>query len=445
MKEETTVKFNTPMGEIDFDAAQLLLALHDGAVEKEEKPSNEISDSREFFTGEKPSSISRYWKYTRAGIWFYSLDQLLEERFEVQKVERYNNQGERGAPLLYNDFNIAYDEKASLLIAGDKYVIDKKTDSNYILSYRIDNDGDFRLVVWFNPLTNAPGDFWEILEEHFYSFGPLKAAVFEPSWSFLPRVSDEAKMLVLEPEVVSKIDQHLYKWMDRVESYRDRGLSTSRGIILAGPPGVGKTLFVKSLVEKTTDHTTIVVSADDINCSGDIKEVFMLARKLAPSLIVLEDAEFCGIDRSYRYSSMIGEILQAMDGMNPNKGVITIATTNLIETLDPAIRDRPGRFDHVIQIGPPSLKTRQQLLETYAVKFNIDPKVSMSQVAQSTEGFTGAFLKELLVNAELRSKDGTITIGDFQDANDDISHGRDWANTPTHLTSKKKSDSNSYV
>jgi hypothetical protein len=442
---KVTINYDGEKGGFQFDAGQLLQALHDGAVVKEEKITDEKADAREFFDGEKPNSNGRCWNPIRAGLWLHCVDQLLEERFAVMKTERYNNQGKRGSPLLYNDFDIGYEEKTSLLIAGDKYVIDMDTDSHYILTYMPDPDGDLRLVVWFNPLTNTPKDFWDIVEEYFHTHGPLKSAVFTPGWRFLPRHSDEAKMLVLEPEVVSKIDLHLYKWMDTVDSYRARGLSTSRGIILAGSPGVGKTLFVKSLVSKVTDHTIIVVSSDDISHRGDIKGIFKLAGKLSPSLVILEDAEFCSLDRSFHYTPMIGEILQAMDGIAPNDGVITIATTNLVETLDPAIRDRPGRFDHVIQIGTPSLKTRQKLLETYAVKFKIDPKVSMIQVAQSTDNWTGAFLKELLVNAELRSKDGVITVADIQDANDDIAHGREWANTPTHLPKGKNSDSNSYV
>ena len=442
---KVTIDYDLEKGGFQFDAGELQQALHNGAVVKEERVTEERADSREFFGGQKPNSYSKYWNPVRAGPWFHCIDQLLEERFTVVKTERYNGKGERGAPLLFNDFDTGYDEKASLLIAGDKYVIDTETDSHYILSYLPEADGDFRLVIWFNPLTNTPGDFWEISDEYFYSKGPLKSSVFTPGWRFLPRHSNEAKMLVLEPEVVSKIDQHLYKWMDKVDSYHERGLSTSRGIILAGAPGVGKTLFVKSLVSKVTEHTTIVVSSDDIHSRGDIKGIFKLASKLSPSLVVLEDAEFCSLDRSFHYNPMIGEILQAMDGIAPNEGVITIATTNLVETLDPAIRDRPGRFDHVIQIGAPSLKTREKLLETYAVKFNIDPKVSMIQVAQSTDNWTGAFLKELLVNAELRSKDDTIRLADIQDAIDDIAHGREWANTPTHLPKGKKSDSNSYV
>ena len=447
MSKETkvTIGYDSKSKEFHFDAEQLLQALHDGSVVPKEKMTEEIIDSREFFGGEKPNSSFKCWNQFRAGIWLQCVDKLLEERFVFEKIERYNNKGVRGAPLLFNDFDIGFEKKASLLVAGDKYVIDTETESRYLLNYSIDPDGDIRVVSWFNPLTNKPGDFWALVEDYFHSKGPLKSAVFTPEWRFIPRESDDAKMLVLEPEVVTKIDQHLFNWMKKLDSYKERGLPTSRGIILSGAPGVGKTLFVKSLIGKASDHSVIVVSSDDICRRGDIKDIFILASKLSPSIVILEDAEFCSLDRSFHYTPMIGEILQAMDGISPNEGVITIATTNLVETLDPAIRDRPGRFDHVIRIGTPSLKIREKLLKTYAAKFSIDSKVSMIQVAQETDNWTGAFLKELFINAELRSEDGTIRLADIQDAIDDISHGREWANDPTHLPKEKKSDSNSYV
>jgi ATP-dependent 26S proteasome regulatory subunit len=119
--------------------------------------------------------------------------------------------------------------------------------------------------------------------------------------------------------------------------------------------------------------------------------------------LIIEDIDTAGaLDRRASDHPLLGEFLQAMDGIVPNHGVITLATTNHSDKIDPAIADRPGRFDRIIEVGLPRKNQRFHILKQLLEKLDVDTSVDISAIdslAKASEGLTGAWLRELVQSA----------------------------------------------
>lgn len=149
---------------------------------------------------------------------------------------------------------------------------------------------------------------------------------------------------------------------DRSEAFRLNGVPLKRGIILHGAPGTGKTLLGKVLASLKL-ATFVYVTAADMSGLEGVRSIFDLARRLAPTILFFEDIDLFTDDRSsYCSKAMLGEILAQLDGFETNDGLIFIATTNDLAAIDPAIRERPSRFDVVIHIELPSRFARREIL-----------------------------------------------------------------------------------
>jgi SpoVK/Ycf46/Vps4 family AAA+-type ATPase len=125
-----------------------------------------------------------------------------------------------------------------------------------------------------------------------------------------------------------------------------------------------------------------------------VKSIFNLARMLQPSLIILEDVDLVFASREVNpYSSVLGDLLDQMDGLRPYEDVSVILTTNSIERLEPAIKDRPGRISQCIHFGPPNEALRKQYLIRY-LRFHTASQLNIEELVTLSKGATQAFLKE---------------------------------------------------
>ncbi|MCG3108398.1 VCP-like ATPase [Metallosphaera sp. J1] len=182
-----------------------------------------------------------------------------------------------------------------------------------------------------------------------------------------------------------------------------------RGLLLYGPPGVGKTMMAKALA-KTLDVKLISVSVAEIMYKGyegavaTIKEVFNRARENRPAIILLDELDAIASRRTQRgngeSSKIVNQLLTEMDGIRNLKEVVVIGTTNRIKVIDPALL-RPGRFDIVIRMGLPNLEERLDILQKYLGKESCE-EVDCRKVAELTENYTGADLAALAREAKIR-------------------------------------------
>lgn len=221
--------------------------------------------------------------------------------------------------------------------------------------------------------------------------------------------------LILPGQLRDEIVGDLQRFIDRKAEYDEFGIPWKRGILLAGPPGNGKTMCIKALANSLR-VAQVDGSATPIDClyvrslahpqipdHYTIGEVFDRARRSTPCLLIFEDVDALVTDENRSV------FLNELDGLATNSGIITIASTNHAERLDPALRNRPSRFDRSWQFGLPAEPERSRYLTSWnqrsAARVRLD-ETGCARVAAQTDGFSYAYLKELMISSLMRWIDG---------------------------------------
>jgi cell division protease FtsH len=234
---------------------------------------------------------------------------------------------------------------------------------------------------------------------------------------FEPRTWDD---VVLEQSVRTAIEHNTVEVFRRREAFRRNGVPLKRGIILHGAPGTGKTLVGKVLAGLNL-ATFVYVTAADMSGLESVRSIFELARRLSPTILFFEDIDLFADDRSeYCSKALLGEILAQLDGFETNDGLVFIATTNDLAAIDPAIRERPSRFDVVIHIELPSREARWEILRSN-LPLASGNDMLIDDAMYATEGLSGAQVREVaylaLQHAILRTTDAE---GHVQLAREDL-------------------------
>ena len=220
------------------------------------------------------------------------------------------------------------------------------------------------------------------------------------------------------------VDEGLYKllWRNVVDLHARRevlkthGVPIRRGVLLYGPPGTGKTFACRYLCGQLNDTTRIVVTGSALNRIG---QLFDFARTYQPSVVILEDVDLAFAARDINlYSSSLGDLLDQMDGLRPSDDIGVILTTNSIERLEAAIKDRPGRISQCVYFGPPGDTLRRRYLEQYARAYDYTA-TDLERLVEMSDGTTPAFIKEWVhrtVQIATEDLDGDATLRLSQDA-----------------------------
>jgi ATP-dependent 26S proteasome regulatory subunit len=181
------------------------------------------------------------------------------------------------------------------------------------------------------------------------------------------------------------------------------GLPFKRGVFLYGPPGNGKTMVGKVLASQAPANFIWVTprNIDRLSPVKGLAAVFELARLIAPTIVFVEDVDLMGGgNREVEFKALLGELLNQLDGVVANNGIITIATTNNIEMMDKALASRPGRFDLKLEFPNPDRIGRETLLRRALAKADVDGE-SMMEGVEATEGCSGAQTCEVAYRAML--------------------------------------------
>jgi AAA+ superfamily predicted ATPase len=207
--------------------------------------------------------------------------------------------------------------------------------------------------------------------------------------------------LILAANLKREIQEDFEQFFASREVYEKYRIPWKRGVLLIGPPGNGKTHTVKALINKTKQPCLYVKS---LNCCWGtdhdrIREVFERARKTVPAIVVLEDLDSL-IDNDNR-----AFFLNELDGFATNTGVVVLATTNHPEKLDPAILDRPSRFDRKYYFDLPAPRERDAYLTSW--NQTLEPRLRLSdnvfpKLVKDTEDFSFAYLKELFLSSMMQ-------------------------------------------
>ena len=208
------------------------------------------------------------------------------------------------------------------------------------------------------------------------------------------------------------------------------GARIPKGVLLVGPPGTGKTLLARAVAGEADVPFFSISGSDFVEMyvgvgASRVRDLFDQAKKNSPAIIFIDEIDAVGRHRGAgmggghdEREQTLNQLLVEMDGFGANEGVIIIAATNRPDILDPALL-RPGRFDRQVTVGYPDIKGREAILKVHAKGKPLGPDVRLDRIAQSTAGFTGADLENLLNEAALlaaRSDKKAITMQEIEDA-----------------------------
>jgi len=194
--------------------------------------------------------------------------------------------------------------------------------------------------------------------------------------------------------------------------FNDLGARIPKGVLLVGPPGTGKTLLARAVAGEAGVPFFSISGSDFVEMfvgvgASRVRDLFEQAKKSSPSIIFIDEIDAVGRQRGAglggghdEREQTLNQLLVEMDGFGANEGVIIIAATNRPDILDKALL-RPGRFDRQVTVSYPDVKGREEILRVHARGKPLAPDVSLKIIAQSTSGFTGADLENLLNEAAL--------------------------------------------
>ncbi len=211
------------------------------------------------------------------------------------------------------------------------------------------------------------------------------------------------------------------------ELFEEIGIEPPKGVLLYGPPGCGKTLLAKAVAHEAGATFISIVGSELVQkFIGEgariVREVFRLARKKAPSIVFIDEIDAIaarrldiGTSGEREVQRTLMQLLAEIDGFKPLDNVRIIAATNRIDILDPAIL-RPGRFDRLIEVPLPDLKSRTEIFKVHTRRMKLSGDVDIEELARLTEGATGAEIKAIVTEAgyyALRDGRRIVVMDDF--------------------------------
>lgn len=236
------------------------------------------------------------------------------------------------------------------------------------------------------------------------------AAVTRTSWSGI----------ILKPTIKDAIRQNTVSVLNHMAELSALNVCANRNTILISPPGMAKTSIFRAISHELQDQMTrIWCTGKSIEYAEHVTALFAAARSLAPCILFIEDMDLFGRDRgsSLTNSHVLNEFLACLDGAQENNGVVVVASTNDFSCMDEALVNRPGRFDNKIEIPLPDAEERHRMLSTFFDSYKAGPDETVTpsiwkNVVEMTDGFTGAYMRDVAKSCVIRAVDGGGFDGD---------------------------------
>lgn len=208
--------------------------------------------------------------------------------------------------------------------------------------------------------------------------------------------------------------EEIVDFLKAPKKYIQVGARIPKGVLLVGPPGTGKTLLAKAVAGEAGVPFFTISGSDFVEMfvgvgASRVRDLFEEAKKNAPCIIFIDEIDAVARCRGTgmggghdEREQTLNQLLVEMDGFGVNEGIIVMAATNRVDILDPAIL-RPGRFDRKVAVGRPDVKGREEILKVHSKEKPLGEDVDLHRVAQTTSGFTGADLENLMNEAAILS------------------------------------------
>ena len=208
--------------------------------------------------------------------------------------------------------------------------------------------------------------------------------------------------------------EEVVDFLKNPQKYTSVGARIPKGMLLVGPPGTGKTLLAKAVAGEAGVPFFSISGSDFVEMfvgvgASRVRDLFEEATKNAPCIVFIDEIDAVARRRGTgmggghdEREQTLNQLLVEMDGFGVNEGIIVMAATNRVDILDPAIL-RPGRFDRKVAVGRPDVKGREEILKVHSKEKPLSEDVDLRRVAQTTAGFTGADLENLMNEAAIIS------------------------------------------
>lgn len=239
-----------------------------------------------------------------------------------------------------------------------------------------------------------------------FGMGKSNAKVYVPSEEGI-RFSDVAGEDEAKENLAEIVD-----YLHQPSKYSEIGASMPKGVLLVGPPGTGKTMLAKAVAGEANVPFFSISGSEFVEMfvgmgASKVRDLFKQAKEKAPCIVFIDEIDAVARRRGTgmggghdEREQTLNQLLVEMDGFGVNEGIIVMAATNRVDILDPAIM-RPGRFDRKVHVGRPDIGGREEILKVHAKNKPLAEDVDLKQIAQTTAGFTGADLENLLNEAAI--------------------------------------------
>ena len=240
-----------------------------------------------------------------------------------------------------------------------------------------------------------------------FNVGKSRAQLFEKGTPVKVTFKDVAGLAEAKQEV-----EEIVEFLKEPQKYTDLGGKIPKGALLVGPPGTGKTLLAKAVAGEANVPFFSLAGSDFVEMfvgvgASRVRDLFEEGKRHAPCIIFIDEIDAVARQRGTgmggghdEREQTLNQLLVEMDGFGVNEGIIVMAATNRVDILDPAIL-RPGRFDRKVAVGRPDVKGREEILRVHAKDKPLGEDVDLKQIAQTTAGFTGADLENLMNEAAI--------------------------------------------
>jgi cell division protease FtsH len=329
------------------------------------------------------------------GLLIWALKRVIEaEEWEIIKTLGYHT-----SQPVFIDVQTDYQKNENLLQDGQMLL--RKGELRLIVTVSCAGPmGNSVLVEGDKTIEKVVKDFTEKIikyadEHNFYRGKRIEFSGMLALLDVEPRLWES---IVLDEEIKAEICANTVDFLRKCPQLEKYGIPPRRGIVLAGEPGTGKTIVCRALMSQAENISCITANAYLLTEPFYISQLYELAADLSPCIVFIEDVDFIGQDR-YTHGFHVGApllaLLNEMDGIEKQKQIVTVATTNGLETLDKALCERPSRFDRVIKLNRPTVNERAQMVGRLCGRIPLAEEIQ-DYISRRTDGFTPAQLQEVV-------------------------------------------------